>query len=89
MQLAPWSRKSSKHFASNASMSSAGAAKLDTIREYPGAPPLRAGEAAARLEKRRQSMSIIAQSFTNPSLSELVLIDGLVTRQEISHVRFT
>ena len=70
-------------------MSSAGAAKPDTIREHPGAPPLRAGEAAARLGKRRQSMSIIAQSFTNPSLSELVLIDGLVTRREISHVRFT
>ena len=55
-QLAAWSRKSSEHFASHASTSSAGAAKLDIIRGHRVAPHLCAEEAAARLEEHGQSM---------------------------------
>ena len=50
-------QESSEHFASNVRVSSAGPAKLDIIRGCQYAPPLRAEEAAARLEKCGQSMS--------------------------------
>ena len=60
MQMAAWSWKSSKHFVSHASMSSAHAAELHMVRGHRGAPPIRAGEAAGRLEKRGQSMSFTA-----------------------------
>ena len=59
-QLAACSRKSTDHFGSNARTSSAHPAKQAIIRGHQSAPPLCAGEAAARLEKRGQSMSFTA-----------------------------
>ena len=60
MQLAAWNMKSSEHFASHARMSSARAAELHMVRGHRVPPYLRAGEAAARLEKHGESMSFTA-----------------------------
>ena len=70
-------------------MSSARAAELHMARGHRVPPPLRVGEAAARLEKRRQSMSTSAWSRIDAALRELVLIDGHVTRPGIWLLRFT
>ena len=61
-QLAACSRKSTDHFGSNARTSSGHPAKQSIVREHRSAPHLCAGEreAAVRLEKRGQSMSITA-----------------------------
>jgi hypothetical protein len=58
-------------------------------RPNPSASLPSAGEAAARLEKRRQSMSTSARSRIDAALRELVLIDGHVTRPGIWLLRFT